>query len=408
MAGITFDKRITDSEEEVGIPEIVRYKTQRLLRYAKRITIEGQKPDGKFAKANGFKLTAVKDNDDYPEEEVEEVCEAIMRAINEKFRERKAVDENMTSMGFRVVFDQRTENGRERPAIDLPDYQPDGPDLPIGFGFNGGDREGSPIETALEQMGSLVDKLMLRCDGLIGHIVTMSDQSKDMFDPLVRMMSIAHQNQIVGMEMQRRAMEYIYSTKRIEEEELGKERRAEKWMDFLKTPAKTAVQQFGRYMAAKAGAKVPDEADEDADEGKPKTKRGAKQRTGEGSTAAAEGDTPPPMEHPVAEFTQALGQLLRPKQWAQASNILTKKQVELFSSLFECETDDECVAVFDEIEHGGIPMMKMIALAGILDTQQQEGLEKLRELVKRHHEGWADDDPPSGADEDKPEADARD
>ena len=409
MPGVSFDKRITNVDDEVGIPELVRYKTQRLIRYAKRVTIEAKNTTGKYAKVNGFKLTAVEDNDDYPKEDVEEICEAAMLAINDKFRERKAANDDLAEMDFRIVFDQRTDHGRERPAIELEHYSPDGPDMPIGFGAGGED--GSPMEVALEQMGGLVDKLMLRIDGLIIHIVDLSKDHKSMYQPLVQMMAIAHSNQVTGMEAQRRAMEYMYSTKRVEEEEAGRDRRAEKWMDWLKKPADQAVKQFGKYMRTRTGGKDDDDDDEEEedDDDKEKAQSDPKKQTTKSGGVGPDKET---IKNPVAQFAMALGQLLRPKQWAEAGALMTKKQLSLFSQLLESETDEKALKTYNKIDDGGIPLTKLIALKSILDKQQSDGLTKLIELINRVREEWADEsaaeDDTGGGDEATDEAESDD
>jgi hypothetical protein len=411
MTEIQFDRKVVDDGISPGIPEIVRYKTQHLIQHARRVTVEAPDRSGKFAKYNGFKLTQNDDDDGYPVEEVEDVCEAIMRLVNAKFREAQASDPEVTSMNFRAVFDRRPNGKRERPGIDLENYSPDGPDLPIGHGMTNIPQSadgfaGEVLAESFQQLGGLVDKLMLRVDGLIGHIVGMSDQHKEMYEPLVKMMAIANQNSVLGMEMQRRALEFMYSTKRIEEEEAGKDRRAEKWMEWLKKPANVAVKQFGRYMTAKATGQAPaEDEDEDEDDNKPRgRRRGGFQRTAPQQDAPAssspssssaeeaqpEGPTEETIANPVATLAMALGQLLRPTQFSQAAAILTKKQLALFASLIESETDEDAVEIYTKIEDGGIPLMKLHQLSAILDERQSEGLEQLVKFIERAREGWSE------------------
>lgn len=400
MAEIEFDRKVVDDGESPGIPEIVRHKTQYLIQYARRITVEARDRSGKFAKYNGFKLTQIKDNDEYPQEDVEDVCEAIMRLVNAKFAEARAVDEGLSGLDFRIVFDRRPGGKRERPGIDLQGYSPDGPDLPIGHGMTSSmeSAAGEIIGQTIEQLGGLVDKLMVRMDGLIGHIVNMSDQHKDMYEPLVKMMAIANQNSVIGIEQQRRALEYIYSTKRIEEEEAGKDRRAEKWMTFLKKPAETAIKQVGKFMQAKVANKGrdtdddEDDDDDDDDSGEERTTTTSSPKPGQGAAHRPSGPDQETIENPVAAFSQALGQLLLPMQWAQAQEILTKKQFRIFAELLQATTDDEVVRIHDAIEDGAIPLMKLVALSGILDKKQSDGLEQLRNLIANHKKGWAEEE----------------
>lgn len=394
MTEITFDTRIVSEESEVGIPEVVRHRTQLYIQHTKRITIEAQNRDGKYAKANGFKLTPLPDNDDYPAEEIEDVTEAIMQCVNAKFRERESADPTASQgVAFRIVFDRRIKGKRLRPSIELLHYTPDGPDLPIGNSERSDDDGYSPYA----QLGDLVDKLMVRVDGLIGHIVTMSDQHKDMYEPLVKMMAIAGQNQVVGMEMQRRAMEYIYSTKRLEEEEAGKDRRAEKWMEFLKMPAKQAVSQFGKYMRAKAAGSSSDEEDDEHEE--EETAAPSKPRQSAAQANPAPTSEEERIEHPCAAVAQVTGQLLEPGQWAAASQIMTKKQMRIFGELFESETDDQVIEKWDALQES-LTLPKMLELNGLLTEKQQKSLEVLTQMVEKARAGWPDDDDddaPSGA-----------
>lgn len=407
MTEISFDTRIVGEESEIGIPEIVRYRTQLLLQNTKRITIEAQTAGGggKYAKANGFKLTAVADNDGYPAEEIEDVTEAIMRCVLHKYRERVAADPSTEERGcsFRIVFDRRTPTGkRERPGIELLDWRPDGPDMPV----SAADRDAAEGQATATHAFELVDKLMVRMDGLIEHIVKLSSQGKDMFEPLVKMMAIANQNQVVGMTMQRNAMEYIYSTKRLEEEEAGKDRRAEKWMEFLKMPAKQAVAQFGKYMRTRAAnGRVEDDEDEDEDDDRSNERvappRARRQRAASTSASSPSADSEETIEHPCAAVATVTGQLLEPGQWAAAAQMMTKKQMRLFGKIFECETDDEVIECWDALQES-LPLTKMLQLNKLLTSDQQKQLEILTAMIEKAREGWPEDDDgdaPSGAED---------
>lgn len=400
MTEINFDKPIPDDGESPGIPEIVRFRTTQLLQHAKRVTIEVRGRDGKHSKANGFKLTPVKDADGWPLEEVDEVCEAIMKCINARFAEAQAVDESVESLDFRIVFDRRPDgHQRARPSIELSGYSPDGPDLPIGYGMSD-EAVNAAYPELVDSLGSLLDKLMLRVDGLLEHMLKQSDQGSKIFDPLVQMSAMAHQNSVLGMEMQRNAMAYMYSVRRAEAEEAGKDRRQERWMAFLKQPATIAVQQFMTYVANRANKPTGhNDGDGNIDPRAHAARHRAASTPGDTQkqsppsdeqTDEAKADESPledPIEHPVAMLAQMLGTLLLPTQWGKLAEILTRREMQLFIAMFSAETDDEVVAAYAAIEEG-IKVPKLLQLAAVLDEQQQRGLQQLQALVQRHRENW--------------------
>lgn len=412
MAILPTDNRILESDEEVGIPELLRHKAQRHVRHCVRIVVECRGVAGKYAKCNGFKLTKEKDNNDgYPTQELDDILQTIMCCVNAKYAERLAGDENTEEVDFRVVFEQRHDGNRSRPTAELEAYSPDGPDMPFAMAGMGG--ESNDIhDRVIENLMNLVDKLALRLDDAHVHVISMSDRTKEIFEPLTKLMAMSHANQVTGMEMQRRAMEYMYSTKRIEEEELGRDRRTEKWMEWLKKPTDTAMKQFGRYMRVREQRLGKDDDDDDDDDKaddaatnnskgdanpKPKTdgangsaKKPQARPGADGPTDEPDADT---IENPIANMAQSLGQLLTPGQWAEGSSILTKKQFTLFAQMLESKTDAQTIERYDKV--AAMPPLKLIQLLSVLDDRQREGMEHLRTFIAKAKEGWEDEGEPN-------------
>lgn len=380
MAAIELENPVEQQPRGIGVPEIVRWKTEQHRQYTQRITVDARDLKGKFGKVNGFRLTLEKGNDWFPAQEVDEICENIMWCVDSAYAMRKAEKDDLAELEFKVTFDQRRPDGkRARPSVEF-DYNPEGPDM-TGGAKNSSDEVKDATVTALLD---LARSLTTHLDNAHLRIIESNKGADAVLKPLIDMLQMMGSSYTAGMEMQRRAMDFMYNTRRIEEEAAAADRRQERLLKFFDKPFRIGFAQLAKVLGKKmkaAGVNLEDAGVTEGDGDDAQTSAEGQADDSVGKPAMGGNDTQAEVRHPAAEILRSFGMLILPGQWPQIMGVLTKRQQQVFTRMFEQETDREALAAWQAIEEGAIPVTKLIELDAFLSEGQREHFEQVKQIM---------------------------
>lgn len=389
-----YEKTIDLTAELPGVPEAVKLKSLRNLKSCTKVVVEFQTGRKRWKKVNGLKIACKPGQ--MPEDDADEIAIAITRCVVAHYAELGR-DEDDEGANYRVFFHQLDKDGNvHRPSFEYF-YSPDGGDDGVDADVAEVHSDFTPLERALERMENLFDKIALRLDESHAHIVAISNQNNAALEPLVRMSDYMGKSWLAGAQMQAQALQLVFDKHQADAEIKAKQENTREYISLLKTVGREVGKQFGKHVAKKVEGKdgedgeeasagwdgsttTVDDAEPQGDEPKPSAGSQAKSET---TAKAASGEA-------LAGFLSGLGDTITPPQWGRVSALLAKKEMALFVRLFDCKTDKDAIAAYDQVKRGGIGLDKLIELRELLDDRQREALDKLEQIVEAARAGWPD------------------
>lgn len=372
-----FKTTIDESADAPGTPEKIRQWLHRAIRGLMVVKVLAS-DDGKRPKLVN-RINLQNKAGEMPDEDFEDICEAIMRIISQKYdAEHEDAD---VAMSFIIEGDGRDKNGnRHRPSCTY-EYTPDGgPDDFTG----GGIFEENPLLEIIREQRSYISDLQYHLNESHGKIVETANNNNSAMKPLMDALGHMGYYFAAGLQNQQAAMSMMYDFKKAESEERGKAERTKQWIDFLKKPAGAMAGQFMQWASSKLHNRPPPPPgapSAPADDGPPDASE-------EAHTDADIEDalTEEQKENPVATFANAMANVIEPPQWFQVSELLTRKEMKTLRNVLEATTDTACVKAFDAFTE--LPPGKLLELHGILSEEQKQMLAQLGELVEAVKQHW--------------------
>lgn len=385
-----FKKGIDETADAPGTPEKIRQWLLRSLRGLLAISIQAADENGKrFKQINRISLQ--NKSGEMPEEEIEDICEGIMRVISQYDQER---DEDDPPIRFKLQAEIRDKNGnRHRPSVEY-DYSPSGSaDDFEGLGMYG--MQDDPRIQIIQEQRHYISDLQYHLNESHSKILEIANNNNSAMKPLMDALGHMGYYFAAGLQNQQAALSMIYDSKKAEAEEKGKAERTKQWIDFLKKPAGAMAGQFMSWASSKLHSRppAPPPPNDDGETDEPEAHEGARDPQAQTEPTVADLEdtlTDEQKENPVATFANAVANIIEPHQWFQVTEILSRREMKVLRNVMEATTDAACVKGYDAFTD--LPPTKLLELHGILTEEQKQMLAQLGELVEAVKSHWAEAD----------------
>ena len=361
-----FKITIDETQEAPGTPEKIRQFLYRNLRGLHAVTILAA-TDGARRPKQINRISLSNKGGEMPEEEIEDICDAIMRVIAQQDLEREETD---PPIDFKIMAEVKDKNGgRHRPTVDYRYIAEGGEDDFTNY-------EEDPRLAIIREQREYIAMLQYHLNE--AHTLTreIANNNNQAIKPLMDALGWMGHFYAAGLQNQQAAMSLIYDIKKSEAEERGKTERTNKWIDFLKKPASTLAGQFMTWAAQKASGKGPSVP--------PPPEPGAEPSSAEPNIE--DGMTEEQKENPVATFASAMASVFTSDQWFQLNEVLSRKEMRVFRAVLEATTDRECVEAYEAFS--AIPALKLMQLHGLMNEEQQGFFAQFQELIAAVKARW--------------------
>lgn len=394
-----------EHDELVPIPEVLRTKLTKRLQGCQRIILDVERAEGKWAKFASFKIN--NKPGEWPEND-DEIAQEVVDRIHEHWLENNG-DEN--SLQYRVWCTGFTKQGkRSRPSFQYIYSGPEGEERSAGDDEDDDAESGENL--VIRQLLSLTNQLGLRLDEAHLHIRELAASNNKMFEPMQKVVDQSWSAYIAAMEMNKNALYVIHDVKREDRAEKARDARLEKYMHIASPALAQLAKMFGGWFMGKlqnpggggaggtgpgAGGTVTGGVGPDGNVTPPwATQSASATPTSEPEPQAQTTPAPEPEqdepamsdeeraqleENPVAFMATQLAGTIRPKQWQTVGKQLNKREFQAFTSLLGAETDQDVISAWDRIAGGAIGTLKLMALYGDLDEEQQAEYEQLQAAI---------------------------
>jgi len=385
-------------DEEPIVPDDLRRELERRWTGCYSISVCRVTAEDNEPALNAISLKCAKENDD-PSEDFDDVAVAVFRIMMQHAAEQQAETPGARLL-FRVYCYKRTDTKATRKKSRFS--------YVIQLDQEGGFEDSAPymspaemehmrmqmqLETERERnnaMLSVITNDREWQDRLLARVLEMSQLNNQAIEPLQNLMAYMGSVALSGWQTSYANMQAMFDAKQIDAEMKFKTRRSDKMLAMFGKVLTKGKAQFEAHIA-KQGANGSASSildglfgDDDDEVVEVQPKSGVTVQAGgvaeeEQGSADAEDDN-----EPLAKAARYIGTLILPEQWFEIMDALRKPELRLLKAVFSSQTDEDFFAAWDALNKR---IEKIAPLWTILDDEQQETLEQLREAVDAVREG---------------------